>query len=41
VQLERHSWTEARLDGMDLIGEKDPSATELPLVKEANVSQDG
>lgn len=39
VQLKQHSRTEARLDVMYLIGEKDPSATKLPPVKEVSGSQ--
>jgi len=41
VQLKQCSGARARLDGMDLIGELDPSATWLPLVKEVCDSQDG
>lgn len=33
MQLKQHSQTGARLDGLDLISEMDPSATEPPLVK--------
>lgn len=41
VQLKQHSRSEARLDGMDLTGERDPSATKLPPVKEVSGSQAG
>lgn len=41
VRLKQHSRTEARLDGMDLIGEKDPSATKLSPLLEISSSQDG